>query len=163
MRIIRFLTLLSILGAFILPKVYAQDQLPLRGPAAERIAQYKKLRLMEVVQMNEETSVRFFARYNKYEENTRAVAKERNELIDQLQDLSKSNSNDAALTNIIKDIGLTEEKVLDMRAKFIEELREILSLKQLSQFIVFERNFNKNLRELMRDVARDRWNRRKDN
>ena len=57
---------------------------------------------------------------------------------------------------------MSEEKVLEERAKFIEELREILSVKQLSQFIVFERNFNKNLRELMRDVARDRWNRRED-
>jgi len=88
---------------------------------------------------------------------------ERNELIDQLQKLSKSNSNDAALENVIKDIGMSEEKVLEEHTKFIKELRDILSLKQLSQFIVFERNFNKNLRELMRDVARDRWNRRKDN
>jgi hypothetical protein len=77
--------------------------------------------------------------------------------------LSKSNSNDAALENVIKDIGLSEEKLLEERTKFLKELRDILSLKQLSQFIVFERNFNKNLRELMRDVARDRWNRRKDN
>ena len=163
MRIIRALNLLLISILFMLAKVVAQDQLPMHGPAAERIAQYKKLRLMEVVQMNEETSVRFFARYNKHEENILAIGRERNELIDQLQKLSKSNSNDAAIENTIKDIGMSEEKVLEERTKFIEELRNILSLKQLSQFIVFERNFNKNLRELMRDVARDRWNRRKDN
>jgi len=162
MRIIRVLNLLLISIFIMLAKVNAQDQLPLRGPAAERIAQYKKLRLMEVVQMNEETSIRFFARYNKHEENIRTLGMERNELIDQLQKLSKSNSKDAALENVIKEIGMSEEKVLEERAKFIEELREILSVKQLSQFIVFERNFNKNLRELMRDVARDRWNRRED-
>jgi hypothetical protein len=74
--------------------------------------------------------------------------------------LIKSNSDDAALENVIKDIGMSEEKVLEERTKFIKELRDILSLKQMSQFIIFERNFNKNLRELMRDVARDRWNRR---
>jgi Spy/CpxP family protein refolding chaperone len=115
---------------------------------------------MEVVQMNEETSVRFFARYNKHEENISAIGRERNELIDQLQKLNRSNSNDASLENVITDIGMSEEKVLEERAKFMKELRDILTLKQLSQFIVFERNFNKNLRELMRDVARDRWNRR---
>ena len=160
MRILRALHLVLISIFFILAQAIAQDQLPLHGPAAERITQYKKLRLMEVVQMNEETSVRFFARYNKHEENILAIGRERNELIDQLQKLSKSNSNDEALENVIKDIGMSEEKVLEERTKFIKELRDILSLKQLSQFIVFERNFNKNLRELMRDVARDRWNRR---
>ena len=163
MRIIRTLHLVLISVLFMLTHVIAQDQLPMHGPAAERIAQYKKVRLMEVVQMNEETSVRFLARYNKHEENIRAIGMERNELIDQLQKLSKSNSNDAAMENIIKDIGMSEEKVLEERTKFIGELRDILSLKQLSQFIVFERNFNKNLRELIRDVARDRWNRRKGN
>ena len=163
MRTIRTLHLVLIAVFFMLTHVIAQDQLPMHGPAAERIAQYKKVRLMEVVTMNEETSVRFFARYNKHEENIRAIGMERNELIDQLQKLSKSNSSDAAMENIIKDIGMSEEKVLEERTKFIGELRDILSLKQLSQFIVFERNFNKNLRELIRDVARDRWNRRKGN
>ncbi len=163
MRIIRAHNLLLISIFFMLSQVAAQDQLPMHGPAAERIAQYKKLRLIEVVQMNEETSVRFFARYNKHEENIRAIGRERNELIDQLQELSKSNSKDAALENVIKDIDLSEEKMLEEHTKFIKELRDILSLKQISQFIVFERNFNKNLRELMRDVAKDRWNRRRDN
>ena len=160
MNIIRPLTIVLISIFFMMTQVVAQDQLPMRGPAAERIAQYKKLRLMEVVQMNEETSVRFIARYNKHEENIRAIGREQDELIDQLQKLIKSNSNDAALENVIKDIGMSEEKVLEERTKFIKELRDILSLKQMSQFIIFERNFNKNLRELMRDVARDRWNRR---
>jgi len=163
MKILRALMIVLISILFMLLQGAAQDQLPMQGPAAERIAQYKKIRLMEVVQMNEEASVRFFARYNKHEENIRDIGRERNDLIDRLQKLSKSNSNDAALENVIKDIGMSEEKLLEERTKFIKELKDILSLKQLSQFIVFERNFNKNLRELMRDVARDRWNRRKDN
>ena len=159
MKIIQALTLALVLIFLMIENVVAQDQLPLYGPAAERIAQYKKIRLMEVVQMNEEESVRFFARYNKHEENMRDIGRERNDLIDRLQKLSKSNSNDAALENVIKDISMSEEKLLEERTKFLKELRDILSLKQLSQFIVFERNFNKNLRELMRDIARNRWNR----
>jgi hypothetical protein len=138
----------------------AQDQLPLKGPAAERIAHYKKIRLMEAVPMNEETSVRFFARYQKHEENIRIIGKERNTFIDQLQDMIKSNAKEADMENTIKDIGMSEEKVLEEHTKFIEDLKDILSIKQISEYIVFERNFNKNLRELMRDVARDRWNRR---
>ena len=136
----------------------AQDQMPLRGPAAERITHYKKIRLMEAVKMNEETSIRFFSRYNTHEENIRTIGKERNELIDRLQDLNTSKADDAEIESVIKDIKMTEEKILEERVKFIDGLKDILSLKQISEFIVFERNFNKNLRELMRDVAKDRWN-----
>jgi len=163
MKILRAFTLLLISIFLVKIQIVAQDQLTMHGPAAERIAQYKKLRLMEVVQMNEETSVRFFARYNKHEENIRAIGMERNELIDQLQKLSRLNSNDAEMEDIIKNIGFSDEKVLEERTKFMKELREVLSVEQLSKFIIFERNFNKYLRELMRDVARDRWNRQKDN
>ena len=60
----------------------AQDQPPSRGPGAERIEQFKKVRLMEVLKMDEETSIRFFARYDKFLEGLRAVQKEHNALID---------------------------------------------------------------------------------
>ena len=36
-----------------------QDQAQMRGPAAERIEQFKKVRLMEVLKMDDETSIRF--------------------------------------------------------------------------------------------------------
>jgi Skp family chaperone for outer membrane proteins len=160
MKIAHILVLSFVLLLIAFGQSDAQDQLPMKGPAAERIAHYKKIRLMEAVPMNEETSVRFFARYQKHEENIRVIGKERNVLIDQLQELIKSNAQDADLENTIKDIGMSEEKVLEERAKFIEELKDILSSKQIAGYIVFERNFNKNLRELMRDVAKNRWNRK---
>ena len=137
----------------------AQDPGSMRGPAAERIAQYKKIRLMETLQMNEDVSIRFFARYNKHEDNIRAIGKEHNELIDQLQNLSRSNASDADINKVIKDIRMSEEKILEERSKFIEELNGVLSTKQIAEYIVFERNFNKNLRELMRDIAKERWDR----
>jgi hypothetical protein len=138
----------------------AQDQFPARGPAAERIEQFKKVRLMEVLKMDEETSIRFFARYNKYEETLRGIQKDHNTLIDQLQDLTKTNANNSDMELAIKDIGLSEEKIAETRSKFLDELKGVLSVKQVAEYVVFERNFNKNLREIMRDIAKERWNHR---
>ncbi|MGD1044657.1 MAG: hypothetical protein ABR936_04905 [Bacteroidota bacterium] len=139
----------------------AQDQLPERGPAAERIEQFKKVRLMEVVKMDEETSIRFFVRYNKYVETLRTIQKDHNTLIDQLQMLSRSSANNADIERAIKDIGMCEEKIAETRSKFLEELKDVISIKQVAEYVVFERNFNKNLREIMRDIAKDRWNRQR--
>ena len=56
---------------------------------------------------------------------------------------------------------MSEEKIAETRSKFLEELKEVISIKQIAQYVVFERNFNKNLREIMRDIAKERWNRQR--
>ena len=133
----------------------------MRGPAAERIEQFKKVRLMEVLKMDEETSIRFFTRYNKHIEALRALQRDHNARIDDLQKLSKSNAKNAEIEQLIKDIGMSEEKITETRAKFLEELKDVISIKQVAQYVVFERNFNKNLREIMRDIAKERWDRQR--
>lgn len=137
----------------------AQDQLPTRGHAAERIEQFKKVRLMEVLKMDEETSIRFFARYNKHVEILRTIQNDHNTLIDQLQSLTQSKANNSDIEQAIKDIKLCEEKIVETRSQFLEELKEIISIKQVAEYVVFERNFNKNLREIIRDFAKERRSR----
>jgi Skp family chaperone for outer membrane proteins len=161
MKNVYAISIVFILILMISSNLIAQDQPPTRGPGAERIEQFKKVRLMEVLKMDEETSIRFFARYNKYEETLHAIQKDHNALIDQLQKLANSNANNSDIERAIKDIGMSEEKNLETRSKFIEELKNVISIKQVAEYVVFERNFNKNLREIMRDIAKDRWNRQK--
>jgi len=139
----------------------AQDQPPMRGPAAERIELFKKVRLMESLKMDEGTSIRFFARYNRYTESLRAIQKDHNALVDQLQKLTNSNASNSDIEQAIKDIGMIEEKIAETRSKFLGELKEVISIKQIGEYVVFERNFNRNLREIMRDIAKERWNRQK--
>jgi hypothetical protein len=157
------LTIIFISIYFSVSNTIAQDQVPMRGPAAERIEQYKKIRLMEAVEMSEETSIRFFSRYHAHEDNMRAIAKERNVLIDRLQQLNQSKASDEDIEKVINDIGTNEEKVANERANFLKELKGVISTKQIADFIIFERNFNRNLRDLMRDIAKERWDRRKGN
>jgi len=139
----------------------AQDPPPMRGPGAERIEQFKKVRLMEVLKLDEETSIRFFARYNKFVESLRGIQKDHNVLIDQLQKLTKSSANNSEIEQAIKDIVLCEEKIAETRSKFLSELKDVLSVKQIGEYVVFERNFNKNLREIMQEIAKGRWNRQR--
>jgi hypothetical protein len=162
MKWIQIVSLVIISLLIIFTDLIAQDQLPARGPGAERIEQFKKVRLMEVLKMDEETSIRFFVRYNKHIENLHTIQKDHNTLIDQLQRLTQSNANNSDIEQAIKDIELCEEKIMESRSKFLEELKEVISIKQVAEYVVFERNFNKNLREIMRDFAKERRNRQKE-
>ena len=161
MKYMHVVSFVFIVMLVIFSNLISQDQLPMRGPAAERIEQFKKVRLMEVLKMDEETSIRFFARYTKYAETLRTIQKDHNILIDQLQELSKSDANNSDIERVIKDIGMSEEKIAETRSKFLEQLKDVISIKQVAEYVVFERNFNKNLREIMRDIAKERWNRQR--
>ena len=152
-----------IVALLLLPAARLSAQAPqMRGPALERVEQYKKLRLMETLKMDEETSIRFFARYDKHVAALRDIGKERTVLIDELEDLRKSNAGNDALEKKIQEIVKNEEKVSDERARFLQEIRGVLPVAKVADYIVFERNFNQNLREIMRDIARGRWNRKMD-
>jgi translation initiation factor 2 beta subunit (eIF-2beta)/eIF-5 len=161
MKYIQVVSIAFFLISGICLNLIAQDRPQMRGPASERIEQFKKVRLMEVLKMDEETSIRFFARYDKYAETLHAIQKDHNTLIDQLHKLTKSNANNSDIEQALKDIGMSEEKIAETRSKFLEELKGVISIKQVAEYVVFERDFNKNLREIMRDIAKERWNRQK--
>jgi hypothetical protein len=161
MNILHSISRIFFLLMILFINLLAQDHPPMRGPAAERIEQFKKVRLMEVLKMDDETSIRFFARYHTYFESLRAIQKDHNTLIDQLQKLAQSNAKNSEIEQAIKDIVMSEEKIGETRAKFLEELKTVISTKQIAEYVVFERNFNRNLREIMQDIAKGHWNRQR--
>jgi len=138
---------------------YAQDEqpdLPMRGPAAERIERLKKIRLMEVLNLDEEASLRFFSRFNSYQDELRTFQQRRQEAMRTVEDLRNSAVSDADIEKGIQALRIADGKFLEMRDKHWKEIREILTTKQFAAYVVFEHNFQRYLRELMRDVQRDR-------
>jgi len=138
----------------------AQESPPLRGRAAERLEQWKQIRLMEKLQMSEEVSIRFFARYRTHTDELRTLGRERAEVIEGLAGLAKKKGNEADIERSLGDLGMLEEKVATTRSSFLEELKSILTIHQIAAYVVFERDFNQNIREIMQEVAKERMERR---
>jgi hypothetical protein len=155
--VIVFILMLTLGG----PSLRAQEGRQRPGPGAERIEQFKKIRLMDVLKMDEETSIRFFARYNKHIETLRDIEKSRNDRVDQLQKLTDSDASNDDIMKAVNDVTALDGKMTEERSKFLTDLKDVLTVKQIGKYVVFERNFNQNLRDLMRDVARDRWEHRR--
>lgn len=122
----------------------------------DRIESYKKVRMLEALKLDEDQSVKFVTRYNKHQETMRGYEKDRNELIDKLDSLTRSDANDADYDGIYGDLLDIDKKISGERQKFLSELKEILSHKQIAEYIVFERNFVQELRQAVRDVQRER-------
>ncbi len=123
---------------------------------AERIESYKKVRMIEALALSEETGIKLVARYTAHREAVRKLEEERGERMDTIDDLVQSNASDAELQKSIAQIAEIEARILEMRKKYIESLKEILTVKQIAEYILFERNFMKDLRNVVRDVQKER-------
>jgi adenylyl- and sulfurtransferase ThiI len=89
-------------------------------------------------------------------EEMRQAGKKRNEIIAKLDDALKNNASEETLDKIIKEFVQYDDRAGDIRNKFYQDLKDVFSNKQIAQFIVFEKNFNQNIREIMHEMTQER-------
>lgn len=123
---------------------------------AERVEQFKKLRMIEALKLDDDTSVRFFTKYNKHEEIVRDINKQRDGLLDELQGMRKSGASDAEMEKVISGLVALDTKQSEERSRFVSDLKGVLTTGQVADLLLFERNFARNVRQLMQEMARQR-------
>ena len=102
----------------------------------ERLKAYKKIMLMEKLEMNEEQSIKFFARYNEQEELIKKAKGELDqavEMLDQYIDSGKDNSEKAMQLVFEKDLAL-KKSIIDR----IKAMKGVLSEKQYTRYVLVE-------------------------
>ena len=155
--LIRSSALMLIVSAAIsMPGMAQENPPPGQGRGLERVEQFKKIRLMEVLNLDEQSSIRFFARYNKYQELLRDLRKRQVQALGRVQALRKSNAADAEYGKMVDELVSVESQINDAKSKYVEELKPVLTSKQLVEYLVFEARFQQNLRDLVRDLPRNR-------
>ena len=117
-----------------------------------RLAELEKIKLIETLQMDEETTLRFFARRSEHMQDQRKVMKERKELLQELEIKFKNEEKltdeeyQAKLDKLIQ----SEQIMLENRTKFFNSLTDILNYEQIAKLAVFEFSFMKEVRKVMR-------------
>ena len=121
-------------------------------PAMERVESLKKVRMMESLKLDENQSVKLFARYNNHREMMHALENESKDLFDKLESQIKANASDAEFNQTFNALFDLDRKKFEARSKFINDLRDVLTTKQVAEYVAFERNFARDLRQAVRDV-----------
>ena len=132
---------------------------PLGGPPGrgmERIEQWKKIRLIEMLDMKEDVSVRFFARMNDHEKQKRELIKERGEILDRLERLIRVGAPAADFEKAFADMADVDGRIAAGDRDFLNSLSDILTIEQRAELVLFERRFEGELREAMREQFRRR-------
>jgi hypothetical protein len=123
----------------------------------DKIFQLEKIKLIETLQMDEETTLRFFARRSETETAIDSLRRNLDALLDKInQEISgDSKTNDEELKTLIKKVSEIRLKIDQKRVDFVNSLSDILTTKQIAKFVVFEKKFRDDLaKSLMKDRMR---------
>ena len=119
--------------------------------AREKFEQLEKIKLIETLEMNEETTLRFFARKSEHQKQQGEIQEKIKKNIDNLEIIFKS---DGAVTIDEIKTSITEINSLQLqmeknRVDFINSLSDILSYEQIAELLIFERKFKDEIRRLI--------------
>lgn len=144
--------LLSCAGlAFAQPAMPPPDQRPL-----ERIERLRKVRLIEMLDLKEDQSVRFFARMNDHDKVRRDLKRQKAEVLDRIERLVRNHANDQEFEKEYPEVRAIEGKLVEENWNFFDSLKDILTPEQRGKYLLFERHFEVELREAMREAVRQR-------
>lgn len=148
-----------LLGLFVLlvsEAVIAQPFPPDDRRPSERIEHFKKVRLIEMLDLKEEQSVRFFARLNEHDNVKRDLMKEKMDVLDKIERLVRNDAEGKEFEKLFPEVAAVNDRMVQEDQKFFNGLSDVLSAEQRGKFLLFERQFEKELREAMRDIQRRR-------
>ncbi len=147
-KLLYFLFMLFIVST----QIYAQPNRGKNPRNMDKIAQLEKIKLMEILELDEETSIKFFMRFKEHREKMR----ENMDKIDLLIDDMRTKIEDGVIDkNEILYKKLNEEFIsLDnsgkkIRTDFIQSLTDLLTPIQITKLLIFERTFRNEMQDLL--------------
>ncbi len=148
MRIV-FLSFVSVL--ILQVATYCQDQGMGDRDPREKIESLEKIKLLETLDLNEDTAIKFFARRNDHKEKMKALMDEQDAQYKMIEDKlsSLTNDNDPSLKKMVDKYLSFYQKMDDERKRFFDSLSDILTLKQQAKLAIFERRFRQEIRDIL--------------
>jgi len=117
----------------------------------DKLIQLEKIKLIESLEMDEETTLRFFSRRNELQNKIDKLTERAGKIITQMENIFKADEdyNEAELKSLIEEANTINTEIAQTRSDFINSLDDILTTEQIAKFIVFERRFKNELKRAM--------------
>ena len=116
-----------------------------------RVDELEKVKLIEILDMDEETTLKFFSRRNEFRNMTESLMEKRDKLLNDFQELIEEDEieKNSVYSDHVNKILEIEKTLVNNRIQFISSLDDILTEKQIGKLVVFEFKFRKDLRDLL--------------
>ncbi len=120
-----------------------------------KIIQKKHEKIREVLTLDDAQAKSFFDKYLPAEKEMIVLVKERNEAEIKLLKLTQGNGVDGDVDPTIAKIKDLNGKIQDRYEKLDGELKQVLNPRQRAKLLVFEREFNRKVREKVREMRQN--------
>ncbi len=121
-----------------------------------KVEEVKHQKLREVLNLDDETSKKFFAQYDPAEKDLIALVKQRQEQELKLLQLTRGDYKDADVDPTMQSIKALNQQIQDRYDQLDNNLKSILTPRQRARLAVFEKEFNRRVREQIRE-KREEW------
>ena len=149
-----FITLLTVI---LLTSISFPQQMKEKGMKnREKLEQLEKIKLIEALDLDEETSIRFFARRNDSKKEIQELEMKAEDIISELEkSFNSENKNQSEnQKQLISELLKTREAIELKRNLFINSINDILTVEQIGKLIVFEKKFRDEIRQVLFDKKR---------
>ncbi len=117
----------------------------------DKLIQLEKIKLIESLDMDEETTLRFFSRRNELQKKIDSLTERSDKIIIQMENIFKDGKEytEAELKSLIEETNTINAEIVQSKSDFINSLDDILTTEQIAKLIVFERRFKNELKRAM--------------
>ena len=137
--------LLLLLGA--LP-ILAQDG-PEDEEGRERLADLRRIKLIEALDLTEEQTLRLFTREKDFREKDLQHREKRVALLKSLEAKVDEKAGDAVLREHLQRLHEANLEMQTMRRDYVLSLNDILSMEQIARMVIFEQRFAQEVKRLI--------------
>jgi hypothetical protein len=119
--------------------------------ARERIEAFKKMRMLEVLELSGDTADKFILRYNDFDNHLKERVTKYEKAVDELENSIINQMGDKIITEKSQNVLAAQRNI----HKLIEErstyFQDFLTTEQIGRYLVFEKRFEDRLREMLVD------------
>jgi hypothetical protein len=121
----------------------------------KKIDQLERVKLMDILEVDEETLIKFFKRLSDFKSSTWELFARKDSLARQVQKfLASDNTSDEKIAETIDELSAADKKMFQLKTEFLKETKELLPTRELAKFILFEQRFR---RELMKAFEKKKY------
>lgn len=130
---------------------YPQQERDTRNKQRDKLRQLEKVKLIDALNLDENTSVRFFARRDEMQKEIEALDDQADEILKKLSATFESGDKgkETNQKQLINEYIAIREKIENTRRDFITSLSDILPTEKIAKYLVFEQKFREEIRKII--------------
>jgi gas vesicle protein len=118
-----------------------------------KIHQLEKIKLIEALNLDENTSIKFFVRRNDMQNETELLQDKSDDIMNKIGNTIDSNDKniESVQKQLITELLNVRQKMDDIRNQFIDSLSDLLPTDKIARYLVFEQKFREEIRKILFD------------